>query len=203
MIPMNHLVIKRFLLFILIAMMLRCSDIPKEIDLQENLICFLLNKKRIDHRLDIIPSPESFNIGKRPYRLDKRPDSVPPLLVYVYDKTFEPNNLYSFEEKYDSLYKIYNRQIPVKNNFVKSKCEDFMFEEIADFQITEIKSDRIRRGNFFRFPSAVIIKLSNLFYNEEETEGVIYMSVTYNFMDSTYGSLIHLEKKDNFWKLKD
>ncbi|GGG33927.1 hypothetical protein GCM10011344_38410 [Dokdonia pacifica] len=199
---MNGIVTKVLFLIALINLIIGCKNQTNEILFSDNLICNTFNKNKIDHRLNIIPTPDEFKLGKEPYRLNKRPDSLSPLLVYLLDETFEPNSFFSFKDNYDSLNKIYKKRMPVSGQFLKSNCRDFNFKNITNSKVQELKNDRIKYRSFFRDPSSVIIKLSDLYTNEKRNQGVIFMTTTYAFKDNTFGSLIFLEKKGNVWQLK-
>ncbi|TVZ52689.1 hypothetical protein [Dokdonia sp. Hel_I_53] len=191
MIQTHHLVIS---IIVVGSLLTSCQFQKKEESISDNLLCNVLNKLNVDKRLDQIPLLEEFKNGTKFKRLNNRPDSIPPLSVYIdtlklkIENIKSLNQVYSFfDEKDLQVYELVKADL-------KLNCNDYTFINLST---NELKSISLAKEQ------AIFVQYSNIYKMENSNIAKIYVVVTTDVLDNTFGFEVDLVKKDEYWELKE
>lgn len=158
--------------------------------LSDDFFCNLLERGRVDIRLDYIPTLEESKNGKTPYRLDKRPDNIEPLKVYVWSTEIEP--LFDKLDKkiIEDFNPIYSREKSIASVFQKSICDDF-----------EIRKQKILDKEIFKYNNldrGLLLQTSKLYFNQKDNKAIFFVRLTRSSLSSTESAII-LKKENEKW----
>lgn len=188
MIQMNHLVIT--CCFFLLCCNMGCSSHQKEVVLSDDFFCNLLERGRVDIRLDYILTLESFKNGKKPYRLDKRPDNIEPLKVYVWSTEIEPLFDKLDTKIIEDFNPNYSREKSIISILKKTICDDFEIREqkILDKEI--FKYNNLDRG--------LLLQTSKFYFKQKDNKAIFFVRLTRSSLSSTESAII-LKKENEKW----